>query len=62
METNTKPEAVTGRPTYYDKPMIQTAVYLTPEMITWLKSQGIMGEIIRALIEKEMEAKRNEMD
>lgn len=58
MKTNAKPEAVTGRPTYYDKPMIQTAVYLTPEMITWLKAQGSMGETIRALIEKEMETNK----
>lgn len=45
-----------GRPSYYGARMKQTAVYLTPEMIAWLKSQGIMGEIIRALIEQAMEA------
>ena len=54
METNTKPEAVTGRPTYYGQRMKQTAVYLTPEMIAWLKAQGSMGETIRALIEQAM--------
>ena len=51
-----QPEAVTGRPTYYDKPMIQTAVYLTPEMITWLKAQGGMGEVVRGLIDQAMKA------
>lgn len=58
METNNakQPEAVTGRPSYYGARMKQTAVYLTPEMIDWLKSQGGMGETIRALIEQAIEA------
>lgn len=47
-----------GRPSYYGARMKQTAVYLTPEMIAWLKAQGSMGEIMRALIEKEMEVNK----
>jgi len=49
-------EASLGRPTYYDKPMTQTAVWLPDEMIAWLKEQpGGMGEKIRELIKQAME-------
>lgn len=49
-------EASLGRPTYYDKPMTQTAVWLPDEMIAWLKEQpGGMGEKIRELIKQAMD-------
>jgi len=48
-------EAGAGRPTYYDEPMRQTAVWLPEAMIAWLKSQpGTMGETIRELIKRAM--------
>ena len=54
-------EASLGRPTYYDKPMTQTAIWLPDEMIEWLKEQpGGMGENIRCLIKQAMEDKMNE--
>lgn len=45
-----------GRPPYYSKKMKQTAVWLTEEMIDWLKSQpGTMSEVIRKLIQDAMD-------
>lgn len=45
-----------GRPTFYSKKMKQTAVWLTEEMIKWLKSQpGTMSEVIRKLIQDAMD-------
>jgi hypothetical protein len=52
----TKPTPPLGRPSYYGQRMKQTAVYLTPEMIDWLKSQGGMGEVVRGLIDQAMKA------
>jgi len=44
-------DAAGGRPTYYDQPMKQTAVWLPEAQIDWLKSQpGGMGETMRRLI------------
>jgi len=44
-----------GRPTYYDKPMRQTAIWLPEEMIDWLKSQErSMSEVMRNLIRARM--------
>lgn len=44
-----------GRPTFYSKKMKQTAVWLTDEMIEWLKSQpGTMSVVIRKLIQDAM--------
>lgn len=47
-------EASAGRPTYYDEPMKQTAIWLPDEMIAWLKSQGTMSDKIRELIAEAM--------
>jgi len=48
-------EATAGRPAIYDKPMKQTAIWLTQEMLDWLKLQpGGMAEQIRAMIEEKM--------
>ena len=48
-------EASSGRPTYYEQPMKQTAIWLPDEMITWLKSQpGNMSDTIRNLIKQAM--------
>jgi len=48
-------EASAGRPTYYDQPMKQTAIWLPDEMITWLKAQpGSMSDTIRELIKRAM--------
>lgn len=48
-------EASAGRPAIYDKPMKQTAVWLTEEMIEWLKAQpGSMSDQLRAMIEEKM--------
>jgi hypothetical protein len=45
-----------GRPPLYDAPMIKTAMFLTAEMVDWLKSQPIgMSEKVRELIKKEMD-------
>ena len=45
-----------GRPTFYSKKMKQTAVWLTEEMIEWLKSQpGTMSVVIRKLIQDAMD-------
>ena len=44
-----------GRPSIYDKPMKQTALWLTDEMIEWLKAQpGSMSEQLRSMIEEKM--------
>jgi hypothetical protein len=50
-------EATAGRPTYYDQPMRQTAVWLPEAMIAWLKAQpdGGMGETLRRIIKAEMD-------
>ncbi len=49
-------EAASGRPTYYDQPMKQTAIWLPDEMIAWLKGQpGNMSDTIRNLIKRAME-------
>jgi hypothetical protein len=51
-------EAVSGRPTFYDQPMKQTAIWLPDEMIAWLKAQPQnMGETIRDLIKTAMSAR-----
>lgn len=48
-------EASAGRPTYYGKPMRQTAIWLPDEMIDWLKAQGKpMGDTIREMIKQAM--------
>ncbi len=48
-------EASAGRPTYFDQPMKQTAVWLPEEMIAWLKTQPEgMGATLRALIQQAM--------
>ena len=48
-------EEAAGRPSIYGKPMTQTAIWLTEEMIAWLKAQpGGMSEQIRAMIEEKM--------
>ena len=60
MSTNRlKPSGMTkisvGRPVLYDKPMKQTAIWMTTEMIEWLKSQpGSMSDQMRAMIEEKM--------
>lgn len=46
--------STSGRPTLYDGKLKQTAVWMPEEMITWLKSQGNMSDIIRGLVEKAM--------
>jgi hypothetical protein len=47
--------AEVGRPTFYSKKMKQTAIWLTEEMIDWLKKQpGTMSEVLRTLIEDAM--------
>jgi len=52
-------EATAGRPAIYDKPMKQTAVWLTEEMIAWLKAQpGSMSDQLRAMIEEKMQHER----
>ena len=44
-----------GRPPFYSKKMKQTAIWLTEEMIDWLKKQpGTMSEVLRNLIEDAM--------
>ena len=49
-------EASAGRPTYFDQPMKQTAIWLPEKMISWLKQQpGGMGEVIRELIKQAMD-------
>lgn len=49
-------EATAGRPTYFDQPMKQTAIWLPDEMIAWLKAQpNNMGETIRNLIKAAMQ-------
>jgi len=53
-------EASAGRPTYYDQPMRQTAVWLPEEMIAWLKQDGNMGEKIRGLIQAAMDGEKSE--
>lgn len=52
-------EATAGRPALYDnQPMKRVLIYLTEDMITWLKSQpGNMSEQLRALILKEINSK-----
>lgn len=48
-------DAVAGRPTYYGKPMRQTAIWMPEEMIEWLKNQNeTMSDSIRKLIENAM--------
>jgi len=47
-------EAISGRPTYYDQPMKQTAIWLPEDMIAWLKTKGSMSEAIRELIKQAM--------
>jgi hypothetical protein len=48
-------EAVSGRPTYYDQPMRQTAIWLPEEMITWLKAQpGTLSDTVRNLVKQAM--------
>lgn len=50
-------EEAAGRPTYYGKPMKQTAIWLPEEMIEWLKAQpGTMSETMRILIKQAMDA------
>ena len=45
-----------GRPPLFSKKMKQTAVWLTEEMIEWLKSQpGTMSEVVRSLIQDAMD-------
>ena len=50
-------EATAGRPALYNnQPMKRILIYLTDEMITWLKSRrGNMSEQIRAMIDENME-------
>lgn len=50
-------EEATLRPTYYGKPMKQTAIWLPEEMIEWLKSQPgkTMSEVMRGLIKGAMD-------
>lgn len=56
IEPTEEPTTKRQRPSYYDKTMRQTAVWLPEEMITWLKSQnGTMSEVIREMIKREME-------
>jgi hypothetical protein len=44
-----------GRPTLYDEKLIQTAVWLTQDMIDWLRQEpGSASEIMRKLIEEKM--------
>jgi uncharacterized protein (DUF4415 family) len=47
-------EANSGRPTYFDQPMRQTAIWLPEDMIAWLKSTGGMGDKVRDLIAEAM--------
>ena len=48
-------EEAAGRPALYDKPLKQTAVWLTEEMLEWLKAQsGSMSDQLRAMIEEKM--------
>lgn len=50
-------EAQAGPPSYYGKPMKQTAIWLPEEMIAWLKAQPApMSETLRGLIEQAMKA------
>lgn len=52
-------EEAAGRPSIYDKPMRQTAIWLTEEMIAWLKAQpGSMSDQLRAMIEEKMQNER----
>jgi len=45
-----------GAPTLYGDRMKQTAIYLPPHMLDWLKSQdGTMSEIIRRIIQNAMD-------
>jgi len=45
-----------GRPTYYDRPMRQTAIWLPEIMIEWLKSHDkSMSEVMRDLIKSRMD-------
>lgn len=49
-------EASAGRPTLYDEPMRQTAIWLPEEMIAWLKSQDkTLSETVRDLIKQAMD-------
>lgn len=51
-------EEAAGRPSLYDKPMKQTAVWLTEEMIEWIKTQpGSMSDQLRDMIEEKMRLK-----
>lgn len=52
-ETPAEPEPL-GRPPLFGEKMKQTAVWLTDEMIAWLKDQGSISETIRSLIGKAM--------
>lgn len=52
-------EASAGRPTYFDQPMKQTAVWLPQTMIEYLKSHGGMGEYLRSLIQADMDKPQN---
>jgi hypothetical protein len=57
MSQNEKPvsDRERGRPPMFDKKMVQTAVWLPAEMLTWLKAQPVTAsEVIRQLIEKAM--------
>lgn len=54
-------EATAGRPTYYDQPMKQTAIWLPEPMLAWLKAQPeTMSEKIRSLVEHAMKAQETE--
>jgi len=47
-------DPLAGRTPLYEKPMKQTAIYLTDEMLAWAKHKGNISKTIRDLIEKEM--------
>ena len=42
-----------GRPPLYEQPMKQTAIYLSPNQLEWLKAQsGSMSEMVRRMIDE----------
>jgi len=48
-------EATAGRDPIYDKTMHRTGITLPEEMIAWLKNHGNMSDIIRELVQAEMD-------
>ena len=53
----TNKESLAGRPALYGKRVKKASITLTEEQLAWLKSQGNMSDVIRSLIQKEMESK-----